>query len=509
MYRYDHLSEAIKHALKVDEENLLEGLENLSRKLKRYITPLYDKCLKDIKEPSDELTLAKLHLPLFKTHPRKQDKINSEPILDVPDLQRTFNAFRQAGLGLPNEEVLSLTLTMRKFISQNHTKGLRFWGKICGTKKNYYVLEVDQDMSNETKQNAGLMSNDQRVSPLPADVHEEELDALDLDPPPRPDWKPPPNLMAEEPGKGLNKKAYYVCNQIGERWEKLPDVTPLQISVSRMIRCFFTGELDAEMKSYPPFPGLEKNYLRAQIARISATTTISPNNYYQFDEDEEESAEEDAFRESFIQNPEYEPMSIFDLTDSSLANWVHHTAYILPQGRTIWLNPKSKSQSENEGDASDDEEEDEGELEEPDEPEPETGPPLLTPLSEDAQVEGITPWTTRITSRLVPHYAYAVLSSNLWHGAHAIASGRFFENIYIGWGQKFIGSNFSPQFTPPVFVEFPSGPEVTEVEDPTPEEEAAWKAAQAEAAERAAGQHQDELEEEEDDEGDSEAIDDD
>ncbi|KAF8564725.1 hypothetical protein P879_07114 [Paragonimus westermani] len=85
----------------------------------------------------------------------------------------------------------------------------------------------------------------------------------------------------------------------------------------------------------------------------------------------------------------------------------------------------------------------------------------------------------------------------------------FFENIYIGWGQKFIGSNFSPQFTPPVFVEFPSGPEVTEVEDPTPEEEAAWKAAQAEAAERAAGQHQDELEEEEDDEGDSEAIDDD
>ncbi|KAF7252215.1 hypothetical protein EG68_09150 [Paragonimus skrjabini miyazakii] len=494
MYRYDHLSEVIKHALKVDEGNLLEELENVSRKLKRYITPLYDKCFKDISEPSNELALAKLQLSLFKTDPPKQDKMNSVPILDFPDLQRTFNAFKQAGLGLPTEEILSLTLTMRKFISQTHMKGLRFWGKICGTKKNYYVVEVDNDTSNEVKQNAGLMSNDQRISSPPADAHEEELNALDLDPPPRPDWKPPTNLMAEEPGKGLNKKAYYVCNQIGEKWEKLPDVTPLQISVSRMIRSFLTGELEAERKTiYAP-----KSLGFPQQPQSPRITTISLMRM-----------KKKLPKKTHFENHSSR-MSIFDLTDSSLANWVHHTAYILPQGRTIWLNPKSKSQGENEGDASDDEEEDEGELEEPDEPEPETGPPLLTPLSEDAQVEGITPWTTRITSRLIPHYAYAVLSSNLWPGAHAVASGRFFENIYIGWGQKFIGSNFSPQCTPPVFIEFPSGPEVTEVEDPTPEEEAAWRAAQAEAAERLAGQHQDELEEEEEDEeGESEAVDDD
>lgn len=57
---------------------------------------------------------------------------------------------------------------------------------------------------------------------------------------------------------------------------------------------------------------------------------------------------------------------------------------------------------------------------------------------------------------------------------------------------------FSPQPIPEVFTEFPSGPETTEVEDPTPEEEAAWRAAQAEAAERAARADQEEEEEEED-----------
>lgn len=43
--------------------------------------------------------------------------------------------------------------------------------------------------------------------------------------------------------------------------------------------------------SYPPFPGNESNYLRAQIARISAGTHISPLGFYQFDEEEEEEEE--------------------------------------------------------------------------------------------------------------------------------------------------------------------------------------------------------------------------
>lgn len=46
-----------------------------------------------------------------------------------------------------------------------------------------------------------------------------------------------------------------------------------------------------QVVSYPPFPGNEANYLRAQIARISATTHISPLGYYMFEEEEEEEDE--------------------------------------------------------------------------------------------------------------------------------------------------------------------------------------------------------------------------
>ena len=50
--------------------------------------------------------------------------------------------------------------------------------------------------------------------------------------------------------------------------------------------------MDAPVISYPPFPGNESNYLRAQIARISAGTHISPIGYYRFDVENEEEGEE-------------------------------------------------------------------------------------------------------------------------------------------------------------------------------------------------------------------------
>jgi radial spoke head protein 4A len=48
---------------------------------------------------------------------------------------------------------------------------------------------------------------------------------------------------------------------------------------------FLTGRLDAPVICYPPFQGTESNYLRAQIARVSAGSQISPIGYYRFDEE--------------------------------------------------------------------------------------------------------------------------------------------------------------------------------------------------------------------------------
>lgn len=59
--------------------------------------------------------------------------------------------------------------------------------------------------------------------------------------------------------------------------------------------------LNQQIVSHPPFPGLEKNYLRAQVARISAATTVSPIGYFRFDDnEEEEDTEESGFIIDFL-----------------------------------------------------------------------------------------------------------------------------------------------------------------------------------------------------------------
>lgn len=82
----------------------------------------------------------------------------------------------------------------------------------------------------------------------------------------------------------------------------------------------------------------------------------------------------------------------------------------------MWFPPAKPEQDEFE------DEEEEEEREEPDEPEPERGPELLTPLSEDAEVDNMPPWTPKLSYNLIPQYACAVMRSNLWPGAYAFAA---------------------------------------------------------------------------------------
>jgi len=95
--------------------------------------------------------------------------------------------------------------------------------------------------------------------------------------------------------------------------------------------------------SYPPFPGTEANYLRAQIARISASTHISPAGFYLFDEEDDEQAK---LRGIVQHNPEFEPLTVRDLVEPSLSSWVHHVLHILPQvsaSRTCLITIKTRA----------------------------------------------------------------------------------------------------------------------------------------------------------------------
>ncbi|CAI8048346.1 Radial spoke head protein 6 homolog A [Geodia barretti] len=165
-------------------------------------------------------------------------------------------------------------------------------------------------------------------------------------------------------------------------------------------------------------------------------------------------------------------------------NWVHHIPYILPQGRTVWWNPSQKADDE----LVEDEEEEDEEKEQPEEPEPETGPSLLSAISADEKVNGFPAWSLRLTSNLVPQYAAALASSNLWPGAHAVAYKKTFDNVYIGWGLKYSAVPFNPELPPPVQEEFPAGPDITETTDPMVEQEEALRKAQEEAQEAMEGE---------------------
>lgn len=111
----------------------------------------------------------------------------------------------------------------------------------------------------------------------------------------------PIEMPSEEIGHGINRCVYFVRHNVSDgEWVELPSVTPHQINVSRRMMKYLTGNLDAEILSYPTFPGSERNYLRALIARISAGTHVAPRNFYKLgassgdeEEDEDEFEDED------------------------------------------------------------------------------------------------------------------------------------------------------------------------------------------------------------------------
>lgn len=159
-------------------------------------------------------------------------------------------------------------------------------------------------------------------------------------------------------------------------------------------------------------------------------------------------------------------------------SWAHHIPYILPQGRTTYVNPNPPK--ENDGD-----EGDEGKEEQEEEPivEPETGPAILTPIAEDSEVgtEGISTWTIRLAAPLSPaRYSPVFLRNNRWPGAYTVGFNDKFANVYVGWGLKELGRPYSAPALPAVQVEYGNagGPgaaeDIVEKSDPTLEEEQAY-----------------------------------
>ncbi|XP_017791939.1 PREDICTED: radial spoke head protein 6 homolog A [Habropoda laboriosa] len=512
---YDHLTEVLAKILEEKPRNAVDIFEEYSRRVKEERFKSQSHHLRDVHVPPAQFEEARKLVKLFKKLAKEkegeeeEEEEEGDKTKKIPNLLDLLFYFEQTNVGLPRREMVLLNLSIRKLVAEAPIENVRFWGKILGRPKNYYVVEADlreeelngrleriaaeeerkreleqakaEEAARAAEEAGGTVERETADDDEEAEPAEEkEGEGLKLVFPPLPthSWEPPPEVPPERIGTGVNVKVYFVCNEPGmDKWIELPPVTPRQIVIARQIVRYCTGNLDTPIYTFPPFPGAEKNYLRAQIARISATTQVSPIGFFTFGggDEEEELMEEMEEVGVLTENVHYDPVPVKDLIDPSMSNWCHHAPYILKQGRIVWWNPRSDEEELGaEEELEEEEEEEEGGKAGV---EREIGPPMLTPLSEDAIVDSIVPWTISQSSRVQPDQAVALIRSNIWPGAFGFACGRRFANVYIGWGHKYIAYNYTPPTMPPVEDQYKIGPEIMEIQDPTFEQEEAWRIA--------------------------------
>ncbi len=108
----------------------------------------------------------------------------------------------------------------------------------------------------------------------------------------------------------------------------MPECKPEYIAFARLIKHVMTGDLNATIDSNPPFPGKERHFLRAQLARIFAATLIAPKGLHEIDEETGQMK----FAEDFTL-PSTEELK-------SLEVWGNVQASILKVGRTSHIAPE-------------------------------------------------------------------------------------------------------------------------------------------------------------------------
>lgn len=86
-------------------------------------------------------------------------------------------------------------------------------------------------------------------------------------------------------------------------------------------------------------------------------------------------------------------------------------------------------------------------------------------------------WSVRLMTTRDPSNTFGVVKSFIWPGAYAFAKGRVVDNIYIGFGMKAVGRNYYPPKLPQIMTQYPIGPEIMEITDPSVIAEEAWRLA--------------------------------
>lgn len=174
------------------------------------------------------------------------------PLIGVPDIAWEMDKFKWASMGFSDAETYAIQCSMRHLATTPEMTEARFWGKILGTKKYYYIAEC--------RGPAYVLPDDN-----------------------------PPEIEEANGERGLNRFTYWVTTEpyaVQADWTMLPYVTKEHIKQARKIKKLFTGDLKAPVISHPHFAGNEEWLLRTQIARISASTILAMKGQYKVEGDE-------------------------------------------------------------------------------------------------------------------------------------------------------------------------------------------------------------------------------
>ena len=236
----------------------------------------------------------------------------AEPLVfevECPDLLDESNILEWANISIGKSDVYKLNLSIRNLAASlpSDVQKLRFFGKFSTKTSPYFVIE-------------GLTTDDDFVE----EVEEKK----------------------QEGKSGVNKYTYWISQSVSSKpneWTKLPNVTMEQIVLARDINRLLTGKLDASVSAFPPFSGSEKHLLRAKIAIILGSTSVSPEGFFDLDEDSDVPVAKLADAASLLEKTQ---KTSGDLKTSE--NWKHHELEINEIGRTTAL-PEAEEEEENAG----------------------------------------------------------------------------------------------------------------------------------------------------------------
>merc|ERR1712070_564226 len=279
---FEHVAEILLKLVEERPANPVDVFEEVSAAVKQSSYSASDAPLRRSYQDHPSIQWARDTVEQFRIKgPGEDQGAGGDQGCEIQNIVQDALLFEAAGVGIGNHQAACLAVGLRKLAEKEPVKSVRFWGKITGTKRDYIIAEATYK---EPKDFEPAASDEPDPDAKPETVESERQKRF--------------NSM-EKIGEGLNSYVYYVVGYeyspdgvfgryTYDKWVKLPPVKPEYIMTARKIRKLFSGDLDAPVNSYPPFPGREAEYLSAQVARISRGSTMTVAGLWNAEPDDNE-----------------------------------------------------------------------------------------------------------------------------------------------------------------------------------------------------------------------------